>query len=143
MDYIQEELLRQRKILSVLMSGGQSKAVEETAPQRDDALFDRETEMDPRVRIHSEWDLEEVPVRLQSRTDEFGRSGANTRRAEPRGGKAWRQRAGVLLLSEETDAPVRMVPYERTVPESSADVREVSRSIQRDARRYDGGFSIY
>lgn len=143
MDYIQEELLRQRKILSELMSGGQREAAEETAPRGDKTLFDYQTEKASEEWIHSEWESEEVPVRLQSRTDGFSQSGTNIRLAESRGDRVWRQHAGRLLVSEETAAPVRMVPYERTVPESSADVRKVSRSIQRDARRYDGGFSIY
>ena len=142
MDYIREELLRQRTILSVLMGGGQSKEQEEPETTGDGMLSGGQTGADARGQILAAWETETLrPL--------HGRSGSTAIPAAERvgvavfGDREAVRRRQVFSAEEEPAAPVYAVRYERTAPEADTGAKEFSRSIQRDARRYDGGFSIY
>ena len=143
MDYIREELLRQKRILSVLMIGGQRKEPEETERGEDKSLSVQPA-AERTGRLHTAWEAEPEPAQFLQGWTEHGEprfSGIRTagfRRGREEG---WRGRE--ILNTEELVSSIRMAPYRRAVSEMTVDARELSRSIQRDARRYDGGFSIY
>ena len=142
MDYIQEELLRQRRILSVLMTGSQRKEAEATENREDESLSAVQPVAERTGRLYTAWEAESALL-VQAWTEHSEPLSAGIRKAGFRGVREEGWRGKEALITEELATPVRMVPYERAVPETSADAREISRSIQRDARRYDGGFSIY
>ena len=144
MDYIQEELLRQRRILSVLMTGSQRKEAEATENREDESLSAVQHVAERTEQSRTAWEAEPEPAQfLQGWTEHGEPRFSGIRTAGFRRGREEGWRGKEALITEELATPVRMVPYERAVPETSADAREISRSIQRDARRYDGGFSIY
>ena len=130
MDYIREEFLRQRRALERLMTGGaktvEAEGAEETAPaygmyvkgERPDAVENRAVSAAEAGRA--------VVRRVAA-----GKSGALRRIGVPAAAAAG---AAGLAAVESVSAVMRT---EKT------DARAVSRAIQRDARRYDGGFSLY
>ena len=142
MDYIREELLRQKTILSVLMGGGQPKEQEEPGTTGDGLLSGGQTGAGAREQIPTARETE--PLRpLHGRSGSAVIPSAERIGAAVFGGREAVRRRQVFSAEEEPAAPVYAVRYERTAPEADAGAKEFSRSIQRDARRYDGGFSIY
>lgn len=155
MDYIQEELLRQKKVLAVLMSGGTTgtERKEERSERTDVASSREKSEKQSFYSISAEGDAEELRMELAEelagRIERSiprdpnpvfagGRSVPDLRRDAASG------RALSRIYSIDTGRnPGYVVSLERTITGGTTDVRTVSRSIQRDARRYDGGFSIY
>ena len=129
MDYIREELLRQNRILTRLMVGKDSQN-ERDAPEQDRRVFSAEKETAARTR----WSRAAV--------EELTAAGIAV--AETGGDKSRRMQRKTESDSDETEwnsvYAVWKDPKER---EETTNIREMSRSIQRDARRYDGGFSIY
>lgn len=126
MDYVREELLRQNRALEALMRAG---AAEE----------EREAERAESVR--------------QRTADGTGRGMRTSDFAEPSGAE-YRLRGGFAReLPERRERPLWAESAAQRVemPEETlgigghrqTDVREVSRAIERDARRYDGGFTMY
>ena len=127
MDYVQEELLRQRRMLAELMTGG-SRETAETAEAEEEMPL-RRAARENEVRRSQRTAAEEV-YREQRR---FTRGTAY---------EAGRSAAGGSVVYETAE----VTGGERTVISGQAartDVQAVSRAIQRDARRYDGGFSLY
>lgn len=143
MDYIREELLRQKRILSVLMGGGRQNEAEAPESREDETMSGGPIGVDVRERVRS------VQKRgTETARDLYGWSGgievpAAGIRETVIGSGEMGQRAGALSAVEEIGVSVRAARYERTVQGGSVGVKDLSRSIQRDARRYDGGFSIY
>ena len=176
MDYIREELLRQRAALSRLLLGRTE--VEEREEQnesvwadenRDDSvllagaeaffasrkLADRErlnpqgertgsTETGYRDASDGFWEeaAGEVPAFAWSRTAD-GHRALRRGRAE----RVFTTRDGTVVRGTEAGS---LSGAERTVletvwadEEKGTDARELSRIFQRDARRYDGGFTLY
>ena len=126
MDYVREELLRQNRALEALMRAG---AAEE----------EREAERAESVR--------------QRTADGTGRGMRTSDFAEPSGAEH-RLRGGFAReLPGRRERPLWAESAAQRVemPEETlgigghrqTDVREVSRAIERDARRYDGGFTMY
>lgn len=145
MDYIQEELLRQKRALTVLMSG---KTREQEDAEHEESGVTSGSELvwqalagGKRKQIVPGNNLERterLPVQELKRSAEYGTAVMES------GGMVISGYGGTR--ASETDVmrvPGYIVPYERSADGSAANVRAVSRSIQRDARRYDGGFSIY
>jgi hypothetical protein len=118
MDYIEQQLLRQRRALAVLMSGSRPAAESKTA-----------AEELPLAQERSVQGTAAVPVRLRQRSA-AGEAVSAPRTDTAVYGPETAQRGvtGFLTAAARTDG---------------ADVQAVSRAIQRDARRYDGGFSLY
>lgn len=163
MNYAQEALLRQQLALEALLGGSVGRQ-EETAEQRDarreiwtaggapeEALRSRAEERGERSRA-------EVPASEQARRG----GGAETRAEEGSAadGRAassgWGGRMAVLRepmeetwMPEETALSPEGLRRQagqrgmRSAAGGETDVRAVSRAVQRDARRYDGGFTIY
>lgn len=129
MDYIREELLRQNRILTRLMVGEDSQN-ERDAPEQDRRVFSAEKETAARTR----WSGAAVEAL----------TAAGIAVAETGGDKSRRMQRKTESDSGETERnsfyAVWKDPKERG---ETTNIREMSRSIQRDARRYDGGFSIY
>jgi len=122
MDYIQEELLRQKRALEVLMTGG--------VRQTERAAERAETERLPAVR-GAEKLLHGRETAVQHVAG--GKRHGLRARASGTGGNGSVQSGGAVR-------EVRFMGRSQTV---QTDVQAISRTIQRDARRYDGGFSLY
>ena len=143
MDYIREELLRQSKLLSVLMTGRQQEQTEELQHRED-----RTTHGQPAADLWEERNRSArkntgAVLHRRSRPESSGGLAAGIRMHGTRSDREAVRRGAETLMMEELAAPARVALYERTVLEETVGARELSRSIQRDARRYDGGFSIY
>lgn len=168
MNYIREELLRQREILAALMSGG-DREQQEDDQQIADLMEDereglrggeraelRRTRPGQKDRAGTQstdeaWALETTGFERAWREHAWAAAEGET---DPDGLRAM---AEAWTASEEARVPVE---EERSVASQPAaimgrtlfagegtatplNVRSVSRGIQRDARRYDGGFSMY
>lgn len=164
MDYVREELARQRLALALLMMGGQAEpsAQEDGTARQADLL---RTEADPRwERTGSgadgaaRWDLSEVG-RTVSAELLYDLEAASVRSAERTGGtKSGTGRTGMASTGEPAERSAGREPAmaeggavrERAVTEilwtdagGTSVPGELSRTFQRDARRYDGGFTLY
>ena len=118
MDYIEQQLLRQRRALAVLMSGSRPAAESKPAAEELPLAQERTTQ-----------DTAAAPVRLRQRSAGGEAVSALRANAAVYGPEtAQRGVTGFAAAAAQTDG---------------ADVQAVSRVIQRDARRYDGGFSLY
>ena len=141
MNYIREELLRQQRALAALMSGEEPDLAEE----RGEGLADLAREEREGLRKHG--DTAGYGGRPLSRSVSQAAEGvpffkpAGVENGEPAipwavaGTGAEPGTAGVTAGRW----PVSGAPAAGT----AMDLRSVSRGIQRDARRYDGGFSMY
>ena len=129
MDYIREEFLRQNRILTRLMVGEETQT-EQNAEEKEASLFLKVKDSGTGTR-KSRATAEEV---LTAGSVLAGADGGGMIRP-------FRQKEA---SSGETNVNL-FYAMPRNPPETrgTADIRAVSRSIQRDARRYDGGFSIY
>lgn len=130
MDYIQEELLRQKRALEILMTGGVSQ-MEKTAESAEPERF------------HEMRGTEEM---LHGREAAVRRMTGGERRSLRAGtsGVAESDRARSSSAQETlADGVVREVRFVSRSQTAQADAQAISRTIQRDARRYDGGFSLY
>lgn len=143
MDYIREELLRQKKILSVLMGGGQQNEAEEMNRKENETLPGEQVAAGGWGQVRAAQEMVPATSRhLWSRRDGLEKNNAAARTIAAGSGRRTRPtEAGSIV--EEMGVPAYAVRYEQTAVEGNAGAREFSRSIQRDARRYDGGFSIY
>lgn len=164
MDYVREELARQRLALALLMMGGQAEpsAQEDGTARQADLL---RTEADPRwERTGSgadgaaRWDLSEAG-RTVSAELLYDLEAASVRSAERTGGtKSGTGRTGMASTGEPAERSAGREPAmaeggavrERAVTEilwtdagGTSVPGELSRTFQRDARRYDGGFTLY
>lgn len=129
MDYVREELLRQRTALERLMAGGaEQPSVPEAQEDPAHRLPVRKEAAEDAPAAHRERKGQETARRFRSMEREqtgFAHSGRQFAE-EMEGSFPWGERS--LRPAFEP---------------AGADVRQVSRAIERDARRYDGGFTIY
>lgn len=125
MDYVKEELLRQNRALEALMRTGM--AEEDPAEQEDSA----------RQSFGSKAETGEG--RIPPRKDFEAGQGA--------GAGSFREtlaREKIPLWTESPEeAGGRLWESERLSVRREESVRAMSRAIERDARRYDGGFTMY
>lgn len=148
MDYIREELLRQGMALAALMVGGQPQEAHQeadstTVRQEPDivGLASALTEGTAEGTVPVE-SLAESPLRTRSQLN--GKTGAAQRsRGTVPSGAA--RDSGRFLPPAAGEEGAAGVPVFRIVSGygETADIQAMSRAIQRDARRYDGGFSIF
>ena len=126
MDYVREELLRQRWALEALLLTGAADEAPEA--EETDPVQERAAEMLAAKAGEDRFPERSAPLRSVRRS---------LRGAEP---TPWS--AGAFPETETISAvpewggslgPARM----------QVQVREVSRAVERDARRYDGGFTMY
>ena len=143
MDYIREELLRQRRAWSALLrSGQQTEKEEQPAPAGAGAEQLLPMEAAESGRRTAEFALAEpAPTAVPSR-------GARQKTA-PRRSRVSAADAAVEVTGRGAGGGAAGVPVYPAMqalrPESrgEAGVKELSRIIQRDSRRYDGGFTLY
>lgn len=138
MNYIQEELLRQRKALAALMSGAPAQEAEE----QERSGLER-----------AELKTGETAAADRAAAGDRGRAGeAGAEELSASGKAAGRQvgdlRSGASQRSGGWTALQRTGPWQTgsgaaAADRTETDLRAVSRGVQRDARRYDGGFSTY
>lgn len=163
MDYVQEELLRQQGLLSALMNGVSGRDREEAPSQAERTAAmemvlrkastgtrllgengqgdGSETEA-LRVGVSDgEADPEENRTAGRRTTGTVaGRTASLSRWGTGSGSVDW---AGSGPAGGTGTGGSRWVSVSRQTAGKSADPQTVSRAIQRDARRYDGGFTIY
>lgn len=159
MDYVQEELLRQERILATLLYGGQvPKAIpadQVSAPPPTEA--DRASPAErlgtqgasggwsgtapPTDRAAGAEEGETLPAAGQTTTGPAAVHRQSSARRGQRGRAALPQGGAVQAVSPRPDRELFRASDQ--TGRAVADVRAVSRAIQRDARRYDGGFTIY
>lgn len=150
MNYIQEELLRQRNALAALMSGTtaeETEAQERSGPDRAERKDGKKAAAD------------------RAAEGVMGRAGGTGAEAVTASGEAVEEEASVLkeAAADRRDAELHASTPKRSggwtalqrmeswrtgsgtaaADRTAMDLRAVSRGIQRDARRYDGGFSAY
>ena len=131
MDYIQEELLRQKRALEALMTGS-VRQMEETAESAEAERL-REVQGAEEVlrgRMAAAWEM----AGGERRGLRAGKTGTV---------ETGRGRNGGAVQEIMAGGAVREVRYVNRGRTAQADVQAISRTIQRDARRYDGGFSLY
>lgn len=163
MDYVQEELLRQQVLLSALMNGVSGRDREE-APSQAERTAAVETALGKTSAGTGLWGesgqgdrLETEALRVRMSDEETvpegnraagrrmtgaaaGRMGSLSRRETESGSARW---VGSGPAGDAGTGKNRWVSVSRRSAGESADPQAVSRAIQRDARRYDGGFTIY
>lgn len=159
MDYIRQELLRQQTALTALLLGGppgQAEASAAAARQKTalQTLWTAETSaFDISAPVGPAPDKMGDSAGLKSTYAEQGQDGAvwsavrGVNRTIPWGeyaAPAIREAAWEKTQDEPTEARIRMVT-EILGPdiETAAGPKDLSRAFERDARRYDGGFSLY
>ena len=124
MDYVREELLRQSRVLEALMRTG---AEEDAAEQEESA----------RQSVNGEAEAGEgrIPPRKESKEGNGFRAGGLRETLAREKRPVWDETA------EETGG--RLGESNRFASRRQESVRAVSRAIELDARRYDGGFTMY
>lgn len=129
MDYVREELLRQKRALEALLGGGAEEEHEEQREAQAEPLPEsRETAVDRLRSVPAGETADRVPPvrRGAVRSDRSAR----TQSVRPAEESVWGS-AGFGAFAGGAGERVR------------TDARLLSRTIQRDARRYDGGFTVY
>ena len=158
MDYVREELLRQQKLLAALMSGRpKAKEGAESGPERtsgrEEIWSGTSSGTGAAVEETGGTGLETTALRVRiSRPDQEKRDSATVEasseretQSEPSADRAvesdgWAK--SVQLGMPDAD-DWGWAPVLRRSAAGGTDAQTVSRAIQRDARRYDGGFTIY
>ena len=163
MDYALEELLRQRRALvSLLLRGSPSRAAGEPLTEEAGATPELAA---PRNAAGAEWEpvsrrdglLPPAPGTGEAagadpeRTPQAGTGGVASRRSAGTGGlpfdgrRARRTEAlpGPVWPGAIGERGTRGFSVPVPAAAGGTDARAVSRAVQRDARRYDGGFTIY
>jgi len=153
MDYVQEELARQRRILAVLMMGGQ---VDAGGQDEGSERLTRQAELSAMERTESSRSLPEEPdayrqiARMAKEQDVIGENIRRTRTKRDEERRSTVMTEPTEMIAEEERDLHGNVVRERTVTEilwvddgGTSGVGDLSRMFERDARRYDGGFSLY
>lgn len=142
MDYIREELLRQRQAWSALLrSGQQTEREEQIAPAGGEAEHSPWAETAESRRRAVPGGTETLlpaangPGRQQRSAPARRRASAAETAVVPGGGRVSGSAAGLSVY------PAMQALRPETMREQS--VKELSRIVQRDSRRYDGGFTLY
>ena len=127
MDYVREELLRQRRALEALMLGAaeEEREGEEPPPPAEDRLA-----RDAAERRHFP-----SGVKRDGRTAPLSGTGAAERRLRRGTERPAQERTINRWPFKAEDGAFAVL--------TQSGARSLSRVIQRDARRYDGGFTIY
>lgn len=199
MDYIREELLRQRAVLARLLLGRtaeEAEREEERAAGQAEDIWSDDTQLEGLEEFlasralaagersgrgrrllqtgeEERWevynalseDLSEAALRRElgeserayaarrpGETDMVSSTAYRLRETDRRAGRRYavpgtaraRRTGGISESGEALFVPGNVMDMDiRSAIEETADARELSRVIQRDARRYDGGFTLY
>lgn len=149
MNYIQEELLRQRRALAALMSGQEPETEETPAPETPERALDQDRRLARRGEPGTARDggTEMGAGTRERRAADMGRESVQD--TLPGGGGLWETETARRVSEHriEPGADWLAGPWAAanaaSAGERGVDLRTVSRGFQRDARRYDGGFSMY
>lgn len=170
MDYAWEELLRQHRALAALMIGGRGEEPEETAEVGGHGGTDRAEAPRPAETGGEAWDRPEdealslVPAdttarpwrEMAHRRQAAGTEAKGTERTMEVRERQKRNRGAdgvgtvrqAAVLGRETGTVLARTAAEPAVflashGDGAVSAQAVSRAFQRDARRYDGGFTLY
>lgn len=164
MEYILEELLRQRKVLAALMNGGERPGEREEA-ERYDAAEDTAVSGEETARMSSMtadegrlaakkqsapigdrdrrgMELPDVPYTESTGTRTIPGGGASRRMGRTAGDGLETRRDMGWPGGADAAGEIRLSAalLWNGGPVAETDARALSRTVQRDARRYDGGF---
>ena len=142
MDYIREELLRQRQAWSALLRSGQQTETEErTQPAVGEAENPLWADAAEGGRFTASGGAETLPPAANG---PGGRQRSAAARRRAAAGKTAAVPAGGSVSGNAAGLPVypAMQALRPEMPGEQG-VKELSRIIQRDSRRYDGGFTLY
>ena len=141
MDYLQEMARRQQAVLTRLLTGGRSR--EETAAEEESSRTRErpgtEGESGTAVR-ETGYAAESAEIPEQSSLEPGG-TGAETVRGKGEA-ELFRQADALWRDNQGTAGSLPGI----LMPSSgypAAEAEEISRAVQRDARRYDGGFTMF
>ena len=173
MDYVQSVLVRQQRLLSLLLLGGRQETGEKTEGQRQAAHSGTQAQEAPAVSAFQRFLREDAKQSEKTAEGNFWSGGsaarfrespehsvAARRQAEP---QAAQRRYGRMSESGTTYMTGGEIPGDGGVRAAGAwsaaaaagpaaaggawqealSARDVSLAFERDARRYDGGFSLY
>ena len=159
MNYAREELVRQERILAALLYGGQTweTTMADQASTSPSAEADRASPAErlgtqgasggwsgtapPTDRAVGAEEGETLPAAGQTTAGPAAVHRQSSARRGQRGRAALPQGGAVQAVSPQPDRELFRASDQ--TGRAAVDVRAVSRAIQRDARRYDGGFTIY
>lgn len=143
MNYAEQELLRQQKALAVLLLGrtaenvGQAETIEREAGWS--AAFPEETPETAVFKTEERGGAAVLPTGGAGNRRSYSQIRGETALAAL--GAASRQRSGVTAEGEQVGRTV--TEFFRADVRETPDAETLSRTFQRDARRYDGGFTLY
>ncbi|MBQ7777759.1 MAG: hypothetical protein IJ396_02520 [Oscillibacter sp.] len=142
MDYIREELLRQRNAWAALLRSGQRTEAETSETRSGIAESGLAEPAAESSQAHGRYEAEKVLLAAQRRLW----PARQTRAARGRGGDAAEDMAAAGWAGGAELAGMTARPgLQGLRPESGREqgAKELSRLIERDSRRYDGGFALY
>ena len=143
MNYAEQELLRQQKALAVLLLGrpaenvGQAETIEREAGWS--AAFPEVTPETAVFKTEERGGAAVLPTGGAGNRRSYSQIRGETALAAL--GAASRQRSGVTAEGEQVGRTV--TEFFRADVRETPDAETLSRTFQRDARRYDGGFTLY
>ena len=143
MNYAEQELLRQQKALAVLLLGrtaenaGQAETIEREAGWS--AAFPEETPETAVFKTEESGGAAVLPTGGAGNRRSYSQIRRETVPVVP--GAASRQRSGVTAQGGQAERTV--TEFFRADVRETPDAETLSRTFQRDARRYDGGFTLY
>ena len=143
MNYAEQELLRQQKALAVLLLGrtaenaGQAETIEREAGWS--AAFPEETPETAVFKTDENGGAAVLPTGGAGNQRSYGQIRGETAPAVL--GAVSRQRSGVTAQGGQAERTV--TEFFRADVKEAPDAETLSRTFQRDARRYDGGFTLY
>lgn len=159
MNYVQEELLRQERALTALLSGQRAARQEEAPPEQAEADpgSTAAREADAPLRAAARAGTQRAGDQAASRADpaeadgtpEGGTAGGSPGRETAARRSGDRAGRGTPAAAWSSGIPQPGVPGWRETASSGlpgaggVPAEALSRAIQRDARRYDGGFTLY
>lgn len=142
MDYIREELLRQRNAWAALLRSGQRSEGEDFAEQSGAAVNGLAKSAEESGRANGQRGSKDILRTARRRL--WPARQEHTARRRDGGVSEEMTAAGWAGGAEPADVTVRP-GLQNLRPETAREqgAKELSRVIQRDSRRYDGGFALY
>lgn len=141
MDYIREELLRQRSAWAALLRSGQRDEAEPLTERGETEIKARELAMENGRSYGLRAAEMEMAAAAQRGTRQTRRTNTAKRRREAAAAETVAAGWSSAVDGNESDRAV--MPLLRPERRQEQGAKELSRVIQRDSRRYDGGFALY
>lgn len=141
MDYIREELLRQRNAWTALLRSGQRDEAEPLTEHEETERRAQELAMENGQSYELRAAEMDVAAAAQRGTGQVRRTNTVRRRREAAAAEV--AVAGWSGAANSSSPDRAVMPLLRPERRQEQGAKELSRVIQRDSRRYDGGFALY